>query len=452
MKKVLILSSVVFISTIGFFLIKNYGPFATSNRPNIVLIIIDTLRADKLGCYGFPENTSPEIDRIANKGILFEHVISQSSWTRPSIGSMLTSLYPRTIGIYKEEFDILHDRYETFAEILHDNGYYTMGITANPNINRVFNFHQGFDDYADSTVIWPWMMAKKENNNKIRRLNFLTSDDIFKTVLKKANRSKQTPWYIQINIMEVHSPHIMRNQFKESFTNQPNSKYCSAIKQVSFDIDIFIEKLCSIPGWKNTLFVITSDHGEGLDDHPDVAYSESHGYTLYESQTRVPLILFHSNPPPIWPVQKRINERIRLLDLVPTLLDYVGISHSGNLDGRSVVNLIQDKKGDSDLPHFFIAETNWKNVNKIAVYSDKWKYIENHDNWPGVNRIELQPMGIKENGINTDRIDNTAEVAKEMKKHLDLWQVRHKKTECTSPGIKVSEKEIEQLKSIGYLK
>ncbi|MCK5784783.1 MAG: hypothetical protein KAH06_10065, partial [Desulfobacterales bacterium] len=72
--------------------------------------------------------------------------------------------------------------------------------------------------------------------------------------------------------------------------------------------------------------------------------------------------------------------------------------------------------------------------------------------WPGVNRIELQPMGIKENGINTDRIDNTAEVAKEMKKHLDLWQVRHKKTECTSPGIKVSEKEIEQLKSIGYLK
>ncbi len=139
MKKLSLIFFAIFIFATGVFLILNYRPFAPSNRPNIVLIIIDTLRADKLGCYGFPENTSPEIDRIANKGILFENVISQSSWTRPSIGSMLTSLYPRTVGIYKEEFDILHDRYETLAEILNDNGYYTMGITANPNINSVFN-------------------------------------------------------------------------------------------------------------------------------------------------------------------------------------------------------------------------------------------------------------------------------------------------------------------------
>src|SRR4030042_4918019 len=145
-------------------------------RPNVVLIIIDTLRADKLGCYGFPDETSPEIDRFAENGILFKRTIAQSSWTKPSIGSMLTSLYPRSIGIYKEKFDILDDKYLTLAEVLKENGYFTLGVTANPNINSIFNFNQGFDHYIDSDIIWDWM--KQEEGNELYSANILPDSRI----------------------------------------------------------------------------------------------------------------------------------------------------------------------------------------------------------------------------------------------------------------------------------
>jgi len=110
------------------------------DRPNIVLIIIDNLRADRLGAYGFPAPTSPELDAYGRKGVRFERVVAQSTWTRPSIGSMLTSLHPRTLGLYREEGEMLGGEFTTLAEALKQNGYWTAGATANPNINAYFNF------------------------------------------------------------------------------------------------------------------------------------------------------------------------------------------------------------------------------------------------------------------------------------------------------------------------
>ena len=104
----------------------------SSKKPHVVMVIIDTLRADRLGCYGYRLPTSPEIDRYASKGVRFANVISQTSWTRPSVASMLTSLHPRSIGIYREEKEILNDRFVTLAEALEQNGYRTLGATANP--------------------------------------------------------------------------------------------------------------------------------------------------------------------------------------------------------------------------------------------------------------------------------------------------------------------------------
>ena len=130
------------------------NPPIGKSSPNVVLIIIDTLRADKLGCYRSPlKDISPEIDEMAKHGVLFENAFSQCSWTRPSIGSLVTARYPRSIGIFKEKFDMLQKADFTLAEILQQNGYRTFGITANPNINRLFNFHQGFDEYRDTNVV-----------------------------------------------------------------------------------------------------------------------------------------------------------------------------------------------------------------------------------------------------------------------------------------------------------
>jgi arylsulfatase A-like enzyme len=442
--------------------------FTLEDAPNIILIIIDALRADKLGCYGFPEDISPEIDEMANKGILFENVLAQCSWTRPSVASMLTGLYPRSAGIYKEKYDILLDKYLTLAEILKNKGYQTFGITANPNTNKFFNFHQGFDDYQDSNIIWKWMKNEPGKEIADNDKTLPKSKEIFDTVLKKIESYKSRPVYIQITLMEVHSPYLLRDEYKNEFSDYPvrkTNKYpmknlgklvrttLAAVKQSSHDIGKFVKKLQTIPGWENTLFVITSDHGQGLDDHPDVINSQGHGRLLYESQLRVPLIFYHPKSPHNRFKPHRIKNRVRLMDLMPTILDYVGITFPKNQDinGISLYHLISGHGKEPQLPNFFIAETNFRNVNKISVYSKNWKYFENRDFCEEINPRELQKMNVLENGKLTDKIKEEIEIATKMKRLLYQWEKKHKRMKRTAPYGKLSKKEIQQLKSIGYL-
>ena len=245
-----------------------------NQKPNIVLIVIDALRSDKLGCYGFNKNTSPEIDKIAEMSIVFKDVYSQCSWTRPSIGSLITSLYPRSLGIFKEKFDTLDDKFITLAEILKDNGYFTMGFTANPNINSVFNFDQGFDFYSDSNAVWEWMNRKKGEifASKKGRSFLPKSQPLFNSIIEKVKENLKKPFYLQINVMEVHTPALMRKEYKvmalnkvkkhsKNFRNkrllQKVVNYETAIQQISFDLDVFISRLKKTLKDKTTLIIIS---------------------------------------------------------------------------------------------------------------------------------------------------------------------------------------------------
>lgn len=509
-------------------------------RPNVVLIIIDTLRYDKLGCYGYPADISPEIDEIAGKGVQFKNVVAQNSWTRPSIGSMLTSLYPRSLGLYKEKFDILQDKYLTLPEILKSNGYTTYGITANPNINKFFNFDQGFDHYMDSHVIWRWMtpeagkaefsevgvvyrsdfpgkelvlklqkegLVKKKPHRLLELVVFARdikdeqqlrgrlreagikeietvsaiwrksqqenlptpSKAVFQKTLDFAqSKISDGPYYVQINIMEVHNPWLLlRPEFKKNFLKLEDKDgpwYHDAVKQVSYDINQFVDRLLKIPDWGNTLFIITSDHGEGLGDHPAVANSRLHGELLYKSQLKVPLILYHPNQGEsgvIGWVRKRlyyhylknkiVQQPVRLIDLMPTILDYLHIPLPADIEGKSLLDMVNKDGPGPELPPYFVAETNYRNTNKIAAYSGQWEYIENRDGHEGVNMYELQPMGITENGKVTDRIKQEKEISLKMREYIKSWERHHPRVEAVSPGRDPSNEEIRQLKSLGYL-
>lgn len=450
------------------------GNRGSEGKPNVVLIIIDALRADKLGCYGCELGLSGEIDVLASQGVVFERVTAQCSWTRPSTASMLTGLYPRSTGIFKESFDILADHYLTLPEILKSNGYRTYGITANPNLNAVFNFHQGFDEYRDSGVTWKWMKPigdKKEGEQTPGQEDsedLPRSRDIFAEVIKKARSSGEGPFYIQINIMEVHSPHLARNEYKERFKDYevkrvnfdyPEKKLAAlvqgtlgAVQQASYDVGWFIEEIKKIRGWENTLFIITSDHGQGLNDHPDVYRSHTHGNLLYESHQQVPLIFYHTGNKSLYKPH-RVKERVQLMDLMPTILDYLGIELPGDhdIDGKSLLYFLTGSGARPQLPEYFVVETGWREVNKIGVYSAEWKYIENRDEWKGVNLRELQRMGITENGILTDEIDQEPGTGKKMKHFLSQWEQKYKRAPRILPKGKLTNKEIDQLKALGYL-
>lgn len=427
------------------------------SSPNVVLIIIDTLRADRLGCYGFKEETSPELDNLAGSGVLFEEVIAQSSWTRPSIGSLLTSRYPRTLGIYKEDFDVLQQRFVTLAEVLKDNGYFTLGLTANPNINSYFQFDQGFDRYLDSNYVFPFMKPTAEQK-VIDETPLPPASELFTQALALVEESRNsdslqtTPLYLQIVVMDVHEhwkPEMVRPSLRHLFSEQGYPDYLRTVRQVSKDLDIFIKKLTSLPGMANTLFIITSDHGEGLGDHPNVKESHTHGYILYESQLFVPLIWYHPGVSLL--SGKRIKQRVRLLDLMPSILDYLELPLPSRMEGVSLLGLLTGTSESVERPENFIVETNWRTTNKIALYTKDWKFFEHRDDWPGTDRYELQRMGEHEDGKNTNKITEHEGLAEDLRLRLTAWEKQHSKTESQSPGTSIDQSTVKQLKSLGYL-
>jgi arylsulfatase A-like enzyme len=434
------------------------GADSASDHPHVVLVIVDTLRADRLGSYGFERETSPELDALAARGTRFAHAISQSPWTRPSIGSMLTSLYPRSIGIYHEETGILNDRFQTLAEILRDQGYRTYGATANPHLNRAFNFQQGFDEYLDSTSVWHWMDAG-DGYSPAASPALASARQMFEAVLgwleRENDREARSPHYLQFNLMEVHETwgehDLVRPEFKSEFsefTYEKHRRYLQAIRQVSHDLNWLVDTLAKRPGWDDVVYVVVSDHGEGLDSHPSLPESDFHGTLLYESNLRVPLILFSSGPRV--PQGLVIERPVRLLEVVPTVLELAGISPPQKTQGRSLVPLLRGT-GEVDLPAAFVVETEYWDSNKIGAYTNEWKMILNLDNQRGSMRQELQRIGVEENGRRTDLGQKHFDVLQELLQYIRHWQSQNPRVPSTLPDRDLPKEVVDQLRELGYV-
>ena len=415
-------------------------------RPNVVLVIVDTLRADVLGCYGFVENTSPELDALARQGVLFEHAIAPSSWTLPSIGAFLTSQHTRSLGLY-DTSDYLQDTYPTLAQILHSHGYLALGITANAMIDSTAGFARGFDWYIDADADW------KAEGKRTK-----TSDEVFREALELADGKGERPAYLQINIMETHEydrgdGKLTRPEFCDAFEHIENRAhrrdYLHAVRQVSVDTTRFVRDLLDKPGWEDTLFVILADHGEGLDDHGHVWLSTGHGKLLYESVVRVPLIFYHRNG---GLSAARVGQPVRLLDLAPTILDHVGLPVPEAIEGVSLRPCLAGSLFKRTLPEFFISEVFNSNRDKSAVYSPTWKYIENRDLQAGCNEFELQRIGVTEDGKRTDRIREHADVAARMSAFLAEWKVGHPKVQAVQVKDVTDDarQREQQLRALGY--
>jgi arylsulfatase A-like enzyme len=425
-------------------------------RPNIVLVILDTLRADALGCYNdaYPD-LSPEIDALARRGVRFRDVTAQSSWTRPSMGSLLTSLYPRKIGIYREKWDVLPEEFVTLAEALRGGGYETAGVTANPNLNKVFNFHQGFDTYVESAVVWDWMRPVAGQKQAGRKQTLPDSQWILQRMLDHArSRKADRPLYMQIVLMEVHEGwKLVRPEFQKNYRGLVGAPrgYWDGIRQVSFDLGRFVNEIAALPGWSNTLFVITSDHGQGLGDHPAVTRSWGHGLLLYASQVKVPLILYGTGTASRSLRPQTAEQPVRLMDVAPTILDYVGLPAPAGIDGRSLLPLLGGGSV-ADLPRHHVTETYYDGSDKRAAHSPEWTYIESRDGHEGVNARELQRAGGGENGRLTDRIAEHPEVAQELAGHLRAWESRVPRRGATQPAQGPAPDVVDQLKALGYVK
>ncbi len=419
-----------------------------SSQPNVVLIIIDTLRADSLGCYGSSADPSPELDKLASTGVRFDDVIAPSSWTRPSMGSIMTGLYPRRLGLYRELGDTLPFEFKTLAEYLKEAGYATFGVTTNTNTNRVFQFDQGFDDYIDSLNKFPWQTDNADDTH-----NVLPANKVFELALDWAKGSRERPGFMQLTLMEVHEHReklynsMVRRDYRRFHRDHKHAAYLQSTHQVTDDIATFVEQMRVLKGWENTLFIVTSDHGEGLTDHPDVTHSHFHGYQIYESQVRVPWLIFSSTgsiP------TKVLKETVSLVDLTPTLLELVGLELPQDLDGQSWASAVRG--GQSPKPRAFeITESYFRECNKIAVFTKEGKYFEHRDQWPGVDAIEYYPRSMRENGSVNNQILYHVQTSDTYSAWLQTWEKSVIKRPPESNADAISEEELEQLRALGYV-
>jgi len=443
---------------------KTNVPIELSTNPHVVMIVLDTLRADTVGCYGGPKGISPEIDALAAKGVRFDNVVAPSNWTKPSWAGMLTARYPRSLGIYSEIGECLPDDAVTLAESFQAAGYKTYGATANPNINSAFNYQQGFDEHLDSHVIWDWMeiTVGESGNQSANEARLAPATELYKNAVDWAAKQDGAPCYIQVCAMEMHEYlrgqfSLNRPEFKKEFSSlaTPEREYYQALKQSSIDLQQFLRDLRALPGWHDALVIVTSDHGEGLSDHPDVPRSAHHGGVMYDSNLHVPLIIHR---PGAIPQGRVIENSVRLLDLAPTILEIVGLPPMQDVDGVSLMPLIDGADSVEGMPEFFVSESYLRDLDKIAIESRTWRFIENHDQKKSTNsqlghmNLEaLQKIGVAQNGIATDQIDSQAAIAATLRDHLQAWKAEHPKAQPTKCGIPLTDEEREQLGAIGYI-
>ena len=428
-------------------------------RPaNLVLVMIDTLRADKVSSYGAEVDTSPGLTRLAEKGVQFDSVIAQSSWTLPSVGSMLTSRYPRSLGLYTEDGQMVPGDAVTLAEVVQDAGYATFGFTANPNLNSRYNFHQGFDHYSDSSVVFHMRGDEPpEGSTSYLDAPLRSSPEVFDAALEFARTMNGSrPAFIQLNLMEVHehkSDRYLREPYKKLFEGQESALYLRAVRQVTDDTEAFVNELAGLPGWEDTLFVILSDHGEGLEDHPDVVRSKGHGALLYGSNISVPWILYN----PLWqgsdpgPAGQRVTQTLRLLDVLPTLLDVLQLEAPAECLGSSAWPLALGQIRQVATPEFLVSETFFRGVSKISTLGQGWQYLNNRNKHPGLPRHELQAWDSRPNGVLTDASATQRKEMRRMRAFLEDWEVRNPLARQTALVGELSEEAAAQLKAIGYL-
>ncbi|MHC4707954.1 MAG: sulfatase-like hydrolase/transferase [Planctomycetota bacterium] len=339
---------------------------------NVILISIDTCRADYLGSYGYPRKTTPNIDAIADTAALFENVISPVPLTLPAHCSMMTGTIPPYHGVHDNFNYWLHGRNVTLAELLKENGFATAAFVSAFVLDSQFALDQGFDTYYDHL---DRQQARLETANERR------ADKTTRLALDWLDNHSEDKFFLLVHYYDPHTDYEPPEPFASKFSD---NLYAGEIAYTDHYIGSVIKKLKSLGIFDSSLIIITSDHGEMLGEHGE----DEHGYFIYQSALRVPLIfrLPGQRKP------QRIKDPAGLVDIVPTVCSLLGIQTPSPYHGRDLSVYL--RSGDTSHPQRFIyAEslypTKYGGNSLLGVVSARYKYIQTTR--PELYDIQLDP-------------------------------------------------------------
>lgn len=371
-----------------------------NDRPNVLVVSLDSVGAGHLGCYGYGRSTSPNLDRLAEKGIVFENVRTQANWTKPALASLHTSLYPavhRTDSQGEtgdsvddaacQKANVLDDRFRTAAQDFHDAGYATAGISDGGYTHSFFGFARGFDYYEN-------------RGGGLKPCSY--------RLLRWIVQQPSMPFFAWIHAWDAHFPYMDRPPYNRMFVNQRSNFVLSAasrheinkghkamavddreflkglfdgaINYMDVQVGSLLHELERLDLLANTILVITADHGEAFMEHQLVEHTEC----LYDEVLRVPLMIVG----PGLKAGRRINAQARSIDIMPTLLDLCGLTPKAEIQGASLRPWIDNVRSDDLLA----ASETERGGGQIALCDGRFKVIiKKSDDRMEIYDLELDP-------------------------------------------------------------
>lgn len=418
---------------------------APKRAPFVIVILLDTLRADHLSTYGHHHVTSPELDAFGKEAIVFSNAFSTAPWTPPSVASLFTGLYATAHGMTPSKDKILaretgfqlQDQNRTMAEYFRDAGFATAGISANPWISEEFGFSQGFDAYS---------VIRKGTAKMV-------TDAAMSQTEKFLGSGK--PSFLYLQYIDPHHPYSPPAEFRKLFPAQGRDAtlsedlqkkirlYDGEIRYLDKELGRLFAYLKSKELFDDAVIVITADHGEQFMDHGEVG----HGLMLFNSETHVPLYV----KPNLRTTGERVETPVSVVDILPTVLELTGIRPTAPLSGVSLMNRKAVEMRDG-----VMSEVSRTYFQRSFVGTDGRKLIQTAENEEGLQNGTLKVLGV------FDAVREPAEVVPlqdetrllELKISMDQafkesLTLRPKGN--AGPKKTMSQESLEQLKSLGYI-
>jgi arylsulfatase A-like enzyme len=394
----------------------------------IVLLTLDTTRADRLGCYGYAAAETPNLDAMASRGVLFEEAMASVPTTLASHSTMFTGEYPPVHGVrYNGMFRLGEDR-RTVAEILHDAGWRTGAIPAAFPVHLGTGLEQGFEDYVD--------LEPEPGEDKPKATSERRADEVVNLALRWLDKQDDRPFFLWLHFFDPHSPYDPPFPYGAKFRGRP---YDGEIAFADFHYGRFRAALAERGLSKEVVVIVAGDHGEGLYDHGE----RMHQNLVYQSTLHVPLI---AEGPRI-ERGKRIEEPVTLADIAPTLLDLANVAVPEGMQGRSLVPSLRGAEPERRSLYF-------ESLTGSLVYGwspleglrrGPWKYIRSSD--PELYDLSADAGEAEDVAARESQI--VADMEGELASLLDAWSERAASPE--SSAASVSPEALAQLASLGYV-
>ncbi|KPK76037.1 MAG: hypothetical protein AMJ79_08610 [Phycisphaerae bacterium SM23_30] len=402
--------------------------FAYDSNPtiqNVLLISLDTCRADHLSCYGFERQTTPVIDELTQTAALFQNAYTPIPLTLPAHCSMFTGTYPPFHRVLDNLNYKLSESNVTLAEILQNKGYFTGAVISSTVLNRRFGTYQGFDRYYDE---FEQTIEGKENQER-------RGEEASRFAGEFLVEHQQEPFFLFLHYYDPHTKYEPPEPFSSEYAD---NLYAGEIAYTDYCIGQVLEKLENLDLLDSTLIIIVGDHGESLGEHGE----SEHGYYIYKSTTHIPLII----RPPGLRKSKEIEDVATLVDIVPTVLGYLGIDQPSHIQGNDLSELIRGRAAARENRYVFtesLTPTKFGCNPLLGAVTEQWNYIQTTH--PELYNFRQDPL--EANNL----IEKESQRARLMQSNLQEMVTQIVTVSQGDNTLEMDEETRKQLESLGYV-